>query len=421
MLHTARRTAALLAASAALVLPTVATAATEHSASAQLPSTLAGIPAASSLHMQGGKVDSLATAQRLATTRSLIVLTPGQLNGYAAAMHSANRNLRILLYVNGMFAQQNQGSTFPSAWYMRAEDGSKIQSKGWGNYLMNPLNNANYTAGGVTYTSWGDFVSKTCKADLAKSGADGCMLDMLGAGPLDSSYNQGGETPVTASGSSFTTTQWFNNVTGPVAQLTEQVSGKPVIGNGIANGRRYYGGRYGPSKQLLSYATGGQAEIWMRDPSQSITAFPSDSAWRTEVQMLSESSASDRAVLATVKTWVSATGAQLEQWRRFTLASFLIGNQGHAYYEFSPATKLIWTDNSPLYSMAIGSPTETYASVASYLHGGVYIRHFSSGVAIVNTSTSAVKVSLGATYRTVTGSAVTSISVPAHDGAVLTR
>src|SRR2546423_821340 len=83
-----------------------------------------------------------------------------------------------------------------------------------------------------------------------------------------------------------------------------------------------------------------------------------------------------------------APGAQRGQWRGFALPSFLTGNKGHAYYESSAATKLICTDNSPFFFFDIAAPTETYASVASYLHGGVYIRHFSSGVAIVNTSTS---------------------------------
>src|SRR5436309_273690 len=205
MYHSARRAAALLAAATALLVPVAASASTSHLASTSLPSTQAGIAVASSLHMQGGKISSLATAQRLATTRSLVVLTPGQLNGYAPTMHAANPNLRIFIYVNGMFAQQNQGSTFPSAWYMRSADGSKIQSKGWGNFLMDPRATASYTAGGVTYTGWADYVSKTCSTDLRKSGADGCMLDMLGTGPLDPGYNQNNETPVTGpGGGSFT-------------------------------------------------------------------------------------------------------------------------------------------------------------------------------------------------------------------------
>ena len=112
-----------------------------------------------------------------------------------------------------------------------------------------------------------------------------------------------------------------------------------LVGNGIGNGRRYYGGSYGPSSQILQTATGGDSEIWMRGPGSSITRFPTDAAWRIEVQMLSDSSAADRAMLATVKTWTTATQAQLEQWRRFTLASFLIGNQGHAVFEFSPTVR----------------------------------------------------------------------------------
>ena len=131
---------------------------------------------------------------------------------------------------------------------------------------------------------------------------------MLGTGPLNSEYNMGGKVPVVdGSGALFTNMQWYQQITGPVAALTEQVSGKPVIANGIGNGRRYYGGSYGPSNQILQTATGGDSEIWMRSPPSSITKFPTDAAWRTEVQMLSDSSAANRAILATVKTWTTAT------------------------------------------------------------------------------------------------------------------
>jgi hypothetical protein len=46
-----------------------------------LPSTASGIHVASSLHMQGGRIADLATAQRLATSRDDLFLTVGQLNG----------------------------------------------------------------------------------------------------------------------------------------------------------------------------------------------------------------------------------------------------------------------------------------------------------------------------------------------------
>ena len=138
---------------AALVVPAVSGAAPLYQADV-LPSTVSGIHVASSLHMQGGRISDLATAQRLATTRDDLFLTVGQLNGYAAAMHQANPNLRLFLYVNGMFSQQNQGSTFPAGWYMHAADGTKIQSRGYGNFLMDPRGRQSYTAGGQTYTGW---------------------------------------------------------------------------------------------------------------------------------------------------------------------------------------------------------------------------------------------------------------------------
>ncbi len=420
MLHHLRRAAVVSAVLASLALPAVSVAAPLYQADS-LPSTASGIHLASSLHMQGGRIGDLATAQRLATSRDDLFLTIGQLNGYAATMHQANPRLRLFLYVNGMFSHQNQGSTFPAGWYMRAADGSKVQSRAYGNYLMDPRSGQSYTAGGQTYSGWADFVSRSCRSQLLQSGADGCFLDMLGTGPLTAAYDMGGAVPVVdATGKLFTNTQWYQQVTGPIAALTEQVSGAPVIGNGIGNGRRYYGGSYGPSSQILQNATGGDSEIWMRGPGSSITTFPTDAAWRVEVQMLTDSSAANRSMLATVKTWTSATQAQLEQWRRFTLASFLIGNQGHAMYEFSPSTKLIWTDSSPLYSLAIGSPLQTYATIAGYLDGGVYQRTFSAGKVIVNTSGAAVTVPLGGSYRTVAGAVVTQVTVPAHDGAILT-
>jgi hypothetical protein len=419
MFRPIRHAAVCSAALAALALPAVSGAAPLYQADS-LPSTTSGIHVASSLHMQGGRITDVATAQRLATTRADLFVTVGQLNGYAAVMHQANPNLRIFLYVNGMFSQQNQGATFPAGWYMHAADGSKIQSRAYGNFLMDPRGSQSYTAGGQTYAGWGDFVGRSCKAQLLQSGADGCFLDMLGTGPLSAEYNQNGEVPVVdSSGGHFTNLQWYSQITGPISANAELVSGKPVIANGIGNGRRYYGGSYGPSNQILSNATGGDSEIWMRSPASSITKFPTDAAWRVETQMLTDSSTANRTILATVKTWTVATPAQLEQWRRFTLASFLIGNQGHAVYEFSPATKLIWSDNSPLYSLNIGSPIETYSSVAGYLKAGVYQRTFSAGKVVVNTGTTPVTVSLGGVYRTVNGTLVTQITVPAHDGAIL--
>ena len=159
----------------------------------------------------------------------------------------------------------------------------------------------------------------------------------------------------------------------------------------------------------------------MRGPSSSISAWPTDKKWQTETQALADAAQDDRGINATVKTWTTASSAQVEQWRRFTLGSFLIGNQGHATFEFSPVQKqLAWADSSPLYGMQIGTPTQTLTNVASYLQGGVYQRSFTNGKVVVNTGSSPVTVSLGGTYHTVDGTAISQVSVPAHDASILT-
>jgi putative glycosyl hydrolase-like family 15 (GHL15) protein len=420
MLKRASRCVVLMTAVAMFVPATAAQAAPLFTASQVLASTSNGVNLGLSMQMYGGRIPDLATAQQIALSHTSISASPKQLNGFGAAMKQANPNLRIFLYQNGMYAGKTQGTLFPASWYMYAKDGTKVQSAGYGNYLMDPRSTAPYTANTVTYNGWGDYVAHTCRAQLAAVGAgaaDGCFVDMLGSAPLSASYNQRGVVPVDTNGLPFTSQTWYNEISGPVADKVERSSGAPVLGNGIGCGRRYFQA----SDELLNFATAGDAEIWMRSPSASITAFPTDAAWRNEVSMLSDSSTDDRGINATVKTWTTATTAQIEQWRRFTLGSFLIGNGGHATYEFSAQRKQVaWSDDSPLYHMPIGSPTETFPSVASYLRGGVYQRAFTNGEVLVNTGTAPVTVSLPGTYFTVDRQAVTQVTVSGHDAVILT-
>ena len=420
-----RRGVGLLAAAAVLVTAAPAEATPLYTASQVLAPTTSNINQGLSMQMYGGRIPDLATAQKIALSHTTISLGPAQLNGFGPAMKRANPNLRIFLYLNGMYAGASQGSLFPSSWYMHAKDGSTIQSVGYGNYLMDPRSTAPYTAGGVTYAGWADWVAHKCKAQLTAAGAgaaDGCFVDMLGSAPLSPGYNRGGEVPAAdASGTPFTGTSWYQDITGPVADRVERFTGDPVLANGIGSGRRYFGTSMGPSRLLLDYATAGDAEVWMRSPGQPLTTFPTDAAWRSEVQMLSDSSVLDRGVNATVKTWTAGTTAQIEQWRRFTLGSFLLGNQGHATFEFSGSqTQIAWSDDSPLYHLALGAPTETYPSIASYLHGGVYTRGFTNGEVLVNTGTAPVTVTLAGTYYTVDHQAVGQVTVQPHDAVILT-
>jgi hypothetical protein len=63
----------------------------------------------------------------------------------------------------------------------------------------------------------------------------------------------------------------------------------------------------------------------------------------------------------------------------------------------------------------IGVPTGSYAKV-----GSVYRRSFSNGLVLVNPTTSSATVALSGPYTTLSGTVVTSVTLPPHTGQVLT-
>src|SRR6476469_6508040 len=120
--------------------------------------------------------------------------------------------------------------------------------------------------------------------------------------------------------------------------------------------------------------------------------------------------------------FTDAPATNEETWRQYVVASYLLGNNGHAWMAFSATSKHPYTDPSPLYKMPIGSPVQTASSVSGYqIRPGVFLRRFSTGVAIVNLSGSTARVSLGGTYRDVAGTPHSSVTLASARGAVLSK
>jgi hypothetical protein len=377
-----------------------------------------------SMQMYSGRISSAAQAESLAKAYSLISLRSEQLGQWGPAMHAANPSLRLYVYLNGMYAQSPEGSRFPLAWYMKDRHGHRIRSRGYGNWLMDPRGRAAHSEFGVTAGSWGDWVAQRCKLLVAGGQFNGCFLDMLGSAPLWSGYNSGGAVPARGSrGVPFTAVIWFKAISGRVAERVSEVAGVPVYGNGIGSGARYYGGELGPSRILLGYAARGDAETWMRTPGQSITDLPGGAAWRTEVQMLADSSAAGRPVNATVKTWVNASEAYKARWRRYTYTSFLLGNRGGATFEFSPAEAMPTDEaNSLIYSIQLGAPVVTRSNVLDYYGSdGVYRRVFENGIVLVNAGSKTRLVRFAHPLYSPGGVAYTSLRIAPRDGAILLR
>ena len=118
--------------------------------------------------------------------------------------------------------------------------------------------------------------------------------------------------------------------------------------------------------------------------------------------------------------FTDAPATNEEIWRQYVVASYLLGNNGRAWMAFSSASKHPYTDPSPLYKLPIGSPAQTASSVSGYqIRPGVFLRRFTSGVAIVNLSGSSTTVSLGGTYRDVAGKTYSGVTLASARGIVL--
>jgi hypothetical protein len=367
------------------------------------------------LQMWNARIPDAATAVQLARTHDLITGVPGQIAAFIPQMRDANPNLRLFAYQNGMFAQASQGSLFPESWYMRDAHGNKLQSTGWGNYLMDPRATDPFTSHGVTYTGWTDWVRNQCKLALERYHFDGCFLDMLGAAPLSPGYLRGREAIDRATGRPWVPSDYIA-LTASVGRAVEAYVGKGAIGNGLGGA----GSFYNVTRNLLGATHISLAETWMRAPGQSPSTYPSVDRWKQEVQMLIDANRSGASVEATMKIWTGASSEQTRAWRNFGTASFLIGNSGSSWFEFSAGrTTLAWHDESRLDDIDLGPAIDTHSSVDGYERDGVYERRFVHGVALVNPGDRAVKVHLGGRFRTAEGDDVESVTLEAHSGQVL--
>jgi hypothetical protein len=346
---------------------------------------------------------TLTEAKAHAQRFDAITAVPGAYQGMVPEMKAVNSKLRVLVYMNGTFAQKSQGTLYPETWYLRDRYGRKVTSKNYGNFLMNP-NNA----------GWQKERANFCLEQLQRSGYDGCTLDMLGSAPLDPGYLTA--LPVNpATGQVFTEAAWIN-ATAAVARAVKAALGtRPVIANGLRSGPQYFAGS-APSEVLLDAADGGVAEAWLRAASWGITKFRDETGWKQEVDMIVDAEARGDAVYTLTKVWASGTAAQKDAWHEYALASFLLGAGPRSQFGFSYSPGESPTGTHPWWQLSLGSPTARYAK-----SGGVYQRPYGNGKVLVNPTDARVTVSLGGTFVDLRGTRVTSVVMGPNTGKVLRR
>jgi hypothetical protein len=346
----------------------------------------------------GGHVTA-STAALQARGFQVIAAHPWTYRSDLARMRRERPGLVLLAYLNGTFAQASQRQTYPASWYLRDATGHKVRSREWGNYLMDPANPA-----------WiADRVAR-CRRFLGIGGDDGCMVDMLGTAPIYDWYVTG--TPIDPrTGQRWTAASWLAATARLGAAIRAGVGDAIVIANGLGDGRRFFDAN-APSEQILDGIDGAIADGWLRTAERSAERFPGVTAWTRDVEMLAST---DKSVFVETKVWTTATPEQVAAWRRFALASFLLGSDGHAYFSFSDDPHGDAAPDRLAASVRIGDPVGTFREV-----DGLFERSFSNGIVVVNPTAGPASTDLGADYRDEAGAVVSSVTLDAHSAVILT-
>ncbi len=344
---------------------------------------------------------STAELQEFGARMSVIAAMPNKFKSTAAVMKAANPDLKLVVYKNATFG----GSGLPEDLYAHNAAGKKVPAKDWpSTYVMK-----------IDDPRWRAQVAEKCVLLTRTSNYDGCFLDVLGSGPLTAPAYLLSK-PVHADGSVWTPNWWINKTTAIASAVSSAMTG-PVMGNGLGYGARYFDPTQA-SRPLVSPLDGAMAEVFVRGPQDSVTRFRSESEWEAEIKMLRDVEAQGKAAMTVTKMWAPATPAQVNQWHRYTVATFLLGSNGRSMMCFlrDKSTTSTMMDH-PYNRVDPGTPTASYSRV-----GASYQRPFTHGLVVANPTSAAVSVSLSGSYRTMDGATVSgAITIPAHDGQVLVR
>jgi hypothetical protein len=349
-------------------------------------------------------------ANAVAKNFDVIVATPAAFKGKVPGMHAVNPNLAVLAYVNSAFVGSTQGPTathgYPAAWYMRDANGNPVQSK-YNNYMMD-----------ITNQSWVDDRKSSCKNAAQASGYDGCSLDMLGTAPLDPGYTK--TAPIDPATKAVWTAAAYYNASSSLAKQVQDFSAPLLVdGNGLRAGNQYFS-TDAPSKKLFQGTREAMAEAFIRPGPTACSSYRNESQWKQDVDMLVDAGRSGHGVMTLTKIWCSGTQEVKDAVHEYTLASFLMGTDGHSFFFVSYADGTDATAMHPWWKTNIGSPAGPFADYGKA--GGAYIRTFTNGLVLVNPTTAAANVTLPAgSYKDINTGTVYSgtVSVPVHAGWVL--
>jgi hypothetical protein len=355
-----------------------------------------------------------AQANQQAAAFNLISAAPYAYDGFVAGMKQTNPALQIYGYQDlGVTPLSGLAETCYLHSALPGTSANRVKIKNL-YYATDPASGcwiSNQQAQAYAIIDASDNGRKDRSVGVAGPTYDGIFADNTGW-PILTSANAQPLDPRT--GQPYAPQTYENDILA-LADAISQSIGKPVVGNSLWAGAQYFST---PStSQAFGHMTTAMAEGFMRWSTTPLTTFRNVAAWKQDVDMLADAGSKGKRVITLVQVagTMNATQAQLDQWHKYSLASFLLGTNGKSYYQFR-ITGTVPMTPSPWDSAPVGSPTGAYFKNAS----GAYERDFSSGKALVNPTTATVTVPLGGTYYTLNRQQVTSVTLAPNTGEVVT-
>jgi hypothetical protein len=218
---------------------------------------------------------------------------------------------------------------------------------------------------------------------------DGVFVDNLGAGGIGS-VTSAGQPINPKTRTAFTRSQWLAAQAAMLTAMKEALpKDKKLVFNGLVSGERYWSEPEAESPRvLLQFADGAMADSLWRSSTAKLDEWPAPSAWLLDVLMIQDVARRGRLGLWTVRCWTDGLTANNEpgaeklvpQWRRFTLASYLLGAGPRSYFNFD-TQRPDGPEYFPEYDAPLGVAT---APMEKLTESGVHGRPFSNGVVLVN-------------------------------------
>jgi hypothetical protein len=334
---------------------------------------------------QLGRPAQITQAEAVAVARQVSIISTNYNRAlgykpYLAQMRAANPALRLIVYVDGTFAD----SSYPEAWYGHTASRARLRSP-YGNWLMDMSPGSPWQTDRVN----------TCSTEVADTGFDGCFLDVLGYGGVTYPSFVNGVVVHPGTTTPWTPAEWIEATDALAVRVRNAIGGRTVIANGLDNGLAFIGMKQHPAtSELLDGTSGGMAEI-----------FPSNN-WADNVVMLATPG-------ATIE--VTSKADPSDRFHRFTLATFALGTNGADSYSFIPsAGNPDSLDPYEAAAQSLGAPTAACTSA-----GGAYVRPYAHGEAVANPGTSPVTVTLPRPMVNLDGHTVSSETLPAQSGDLL--